>query len=73
MEYLIPGLLIWLVVGVSAGDMMIRCALDLMDDANLNSNIPAIFIMITLAGLMSLPWLVWQAIENCISAIFRRY
>lgn len=72
MTYAIPFLILWLVVGLSAGEMVINDAVHVMEDLSLGDNLAAALLMFTLAALLALPWLIWRAIDESIHSVFRR-
>lgn len=72
MTYIVPCLLLWLVAGLAAGEMLIHEALNLIDNTDCSSNCAAIFICITLCGLIALPWLIWRALDHFFTDTIRR-
>lgn len=61
-------LVFWCVVGLSAGDMLVNCAVTMLEEHedDLNENLMLLFFSI--ACLIAAPWLLLQA---CIDLIWR--
>lgn len=72
MLYAMPFLLFWLAAGLTAGDMIIECALDTLEKSSFADNPAAMLLLFTLAAVIAMPWLIWRAIDEGIHSVFRR-
>ena len=70
---LTASLILWAAVGLLSGEMLIGCSLDILEETSeLDGNFSFALVAFTLAALISLPWLLWQAITEALHIIIRR-
>lgn len=72
MLHVTPFVLLWLVAGLAAGEMVIDGALSMLEQSAFSDNTAAVLLLFTLSAIIALPWLIWRAADEAVSYLFRR-